>query len=312
MTDDTTRVDGPAGSQATTRHPRIQTFSSLKGRDYRLLWTGGIFSNMAIWLQILTLGWLVWELTKDPETGQGSALLSGTVVGLRAFPILLVGPWAGVVVDRLDRRKLVIAIQVILSIAALLFAFLVASGGVQVWHAFVYAAISSVCTAFLMPARQALIVNTVPPKDLGNALALNAMSVTATRLTGALIGGFLITTVGIKWNFFVESAAYGAMALLLVPMRTPYYEGSTALRSSVLTNLREGIRYIWRENRIILHLIVLGVLLNLVFMPIPALLPAYTGEVLHSKADVGGFLMAAQGVGGAYGHLYNSQPGLRH
>ena len=288
----------PRGSQARTRRPRIQTFSSLNSKDYRLLWIGSLFTNMAFWLQILTLGWLVWHLTIDPETGQGSALLSGTAAGLRALPTLVLGPWAGVLADRMDRRKLVIALHLCLGAAAVLFAFLVLSGKVEVWHAFVYAAISAVCISLVQPARQALIVNTAPPRDLGNAIALNAMSVTANRLTGALIGGLLITTVGIEWNFFVESGAYVLMALLLIPMRTPYQEESTARRSSLMANLKDGIGYIWNENRIILHLILLGVLLNLVFIPIPALLPAYTGGVLRSEADVGGYLMAAQGAGG--------------
>jgi MFS family permease len=298
MAHERTRTEAPARSQARTRYPRIQTFSSLKSRDYRLLWTGNIFNNMASWLQLITLGWLVWELTKDPETGQGSALLSGTAAGLRGFPTLVIGPWAGVLVDRLDRRKMVIVAQVFLAVAAVFFAFLVASGAVQVWYVFVYASISAVGNAVLQPARQALVVNTVPPGDLGNAFALNAMTVTANRLIGAMIGGLLITTVGIKWNFFVEGGAYVVMALLLIPMRTPYQQESNAWRSSVLTNLKDGIGYIWKDNRIILHLIVLSLILNLAFLPIPALLPAYTGGVLHLKANVGGFLMAAQGVGG--------------
>ena len=286
------------GSQVRARYPRIHTFSSLKSRDYRLLWTANIFNNMALWLQLLTLGWLVWRLTLDPETGQGSVLLSGTVAGLRALPTLVIGPWAGVLVDRMDRRKLVISLQVFTAIAAISFGFLVASGIVEVWHVFAYSATAAICSTFFQPARQALIVNTVPSRDLGNALALNAMTVTANRLTGAMIGGLLITTVGIKWNFFVEGAAYAVMAALLIPMRTPYQEESTARRSSVMTNLKEGIGYIWNENRLILHLIVLSLILNLVFMPIPALLVAYSGEVLHEEADVVGYLMAAQGVGG--------------
>ena len=307
MARETTRAE--PGDDGARRKPysRIRTFSSLESRDYRLLWVGNIFNHLALWLQLLTLGWLVWELTKDPETGEGSALLSATVAGLRAFPTLVIGPWAGVLVDRLDRRKLVIVVQVILAVVAVLFAFLVAStdldsvppsGPLRWWHAFVYAAFSAVGYAFLIPALQALLVNTVPPRHLGNALALNAMTVTGTRLVGALGGGILITTVGIQWNFFVEGAAYFIMAMLLVPMKVPYQEEATARLSSVMTNLKDGFWYIWRDNRLILHLMVLGLVLNLVFLPIPALLPAYTGGVLNAEANVGGYLMAAQGVGG--------------
>ncbi len=288
----------PASGQVRPRHSRIQTFASLKSRDFRLLLAGSVFSYMALWLQVITLGWLVWELTKDPETGQGSALLSGTVGGLRFFPTLVIGLWAGVIADRWDRRKLVIVFQFFLAVVAIFFAFLVASGTVQVWHVFVYASVSAVCHSIILPASQALIVNTVPPRDLGNAFALNATSVTMNRLIGGLMGGLLITTVGIKWNFFVEGGAYIVMMLLLIPMRTPYREESTARRYSALADLKDGIRYIWRDNRIILHLTVLSFVLNLAFIPIPALLPAYTGEILQKEANVGGYLIAAQGVGG--------------
>lgn len=297
MDQDRPQIKGPAQNRKRTRQRSgLQTFSSLRSRDFRLLWTGSIFDHMALWLQLISLSWLVWNLTH-------SALLSGTAAGLRGLPTLVIGPWAGVVADRMDRRKLVLVFQVLLSVVAAFFAFLVASGAVQVWHAFVYASISAICFAFIMPARQALIVNTVPPGNLGNAFALSAMTVTANRLVGGILGGLLITTVGIQWNFFVEGAAYVVTALLLIPMRTPYQEASTARYSSVLSNLKEGFRYIWSDNRIILHLIVLSLILNLAFLPVPALIPAYTGEVLHRGADVGGYLLAAQGVGGVIATL---------
>ena len=298
MESDKTRSEASRRTQSTAQPRRIAPFSSLRHKNYLLLWIGNIFTNMAFWLQLVTLGWLVWELTKDPETGQGSVLLSSAAAGLRAFPTLIIGPWAGVMVDRLDRRKFVIVIHVLLALAGISFAFFVASGLVEVWHVFIYASISAVFYAALQPARQALIVNTVPPRELGNAIALNAMAVTSNRLIGAAMGGILITTVGIQWNFFVEGGAYVVMAALLIPMKTPYQEKPTAHNFSVLTNLRQGVLYIWNDNRIILHLIVLSLILNFFFMPIPALLPAYTGQVLHQDADVGGFLMAAQGAGG--------------
>ena len=281
-------TQGPA---AAPQRPRVQTFTSLKSRDFRLLWMGNIFDHMALWLQMITLSWLVWDLT-------GSALLSGTAAGVRGFPSLIIGPWAGVVADRMDRRKVVIVFQFFLAVVAIAFAVIVGTAVVQVWHVFAYAGVSAVCFAFIMPARQSLIVNTVQPQHLGNAMALNAMTVTVNRLIGGMLGGLLITTVGVTWNFYVEGVAYLAAALLLIPMRTPYRRESTAHRDSVLTNLREGFVYIWTENRIILHLIIMSFILTFCFIPLPALLPAYSGEVLGAQANVGGYLMAAQGVGG--------------
>ena len=291
MSQERPRFEETVPRQAKGWPPRIRTFSSLQSRDFRLLWIGNIFNYMALWLQLITLGWLVWFLT-------GSAVLSATAAGLRTLPFLVVGPWAGVVADRMDRRKLVIVFQALMAIPAFLFAFVVASGAVEPWHVFAYAIVSALIDAVVQPARQALMVNTVHLSGLSNAFALNAMAVTANRLVGALLGGLLITTVGIKWNFFVEGGAYLAAALLLIPMGTPFQEASTARHISVFSGLKAGFGYIWRDNRIILHLIVLNLILILVFLPIPNLLPAYTGEVLHSGAEVGGFLLAAQGAGG--------------
>ena len=291
---DRDRTSGESSHRARAnvrRGPRIRTFSSLRSKDFRLLWAGSMFEHMAFWLQLISLSWLVWNLS-------GSALLSGMAAGLRGLPTLVIGPWAGVLADRVDRRKLVIVAQVFLTGVSVFFALLVASGAVQVWHAMVYASVSAVCFGLIMPARQALIVNTVPPEELGNAFALSAMTVTSNRLIGGILGGLLITTVGIQWNFFVEGAAYMVTALLLIPMKTPYQEVLTARDSSVLTNLKNGLVYIWRDNRIILHLMVLSFILNVAFIPVPALLPAYTTAVLHSEANVGGYLLAAQGAGG--------------
>ena len=301
--DETTQGSPPQAGATPRRRPRIQTFTSLRNKDFRLLWAGNIFEHMALWLQLISLSWLVWSLS-------GSALLSGVAAGSRGLPTLVIGPWAGVIADRFDRRRLVITAQIFLTGVSIVFALFVASGAVQVWHAMVYASVSGVCFAFIMPARQALIVNTVPPEDLPNAFALSAMTVTSNRLIGGILGGLLITTVGIEWNFFVEGGAYIATALLLIPMRTPYQEASTARQSSVISNLKEGLVYIWKDNRIILHLMVLSFVLNMAFIPVPALLPAYTSAVLHSEANVGGYLLAAQGVGGVTATVLIASMGL--
>ena len=310
MSQDRTGRGAPPETPSGRQPAHIRTFSSLRHRDYRYLFFGNVFSFMAYWLQILSLSWLVWELTKDPVTGLGSPFLSSAAAGVRAVPTLLLGPWAGVLLDRMDRRRVVIGSQVGLTVAALFFATLVATGAVEVWQVFVYASISAVFNAVMQPARQALVANTVPHSDMQNAMALQAMAVNSNRLIGALIGGALITTVGIKWNFFVECFAYLATGLLLIPMKTPYGEESTAVEQSVMTNLRDGFVYIWRDNRPILYLTIMFLLVNLVFMPLPAILPSYTGEVLHRDAAVGGYLLAAAGAGGLVATFYIASLGF--
>ena len=278
--------------QSKERRGGLNTFSSLQNnRDYRFLWAGNLCANAAQWLQIFTIGWLVFEIS------DGSALHSVAVAGIRSFPILVIGPWAGVLADRWDRRGITIVTQCGLAVVAILFALLVASGQVEVWHAYVYMSFAGIGFAVKQPVRQALIANTVRRADLPNALALNAMTVTSMRLVGPLIGGLLIATVGFKWNFFFEASLYIAMVLLLLPMRTPYQEASTARRASMLSNLVEGIGYILK-NQVMLRLTILNFIRTAVFMPLVLLLPVYTKEALDAGIGTGTAMIAVMGSGG--------------
>lgn len=289
MADHTTGA-APPDSQPRRRVGRIRTFSSLRNRDYRFLWVGNTFNNGANWLQQLTVGWLVWDLSHSP-------FLVGTVGGLRALPFLIVGPFAGVMADRLDRRMLVIVSQTGLATSAFLFALLVSSGNVQVWHAFVYILVSGCAHSILQPTRSALVANTVPREDLANAFALQAMSVTSSRFVWPAIGGILVGAFGFKFNFFVESALYIALALLIIPVRTPYRDQSRGHHASGLADMKEGIAYVWKD-RLMLQLILLSFIPNLFVQPCIHLLPVFAGQVLNRGPEIFGTLLSANGVAG--------------
>jgi MFS family permease len=279
-----------AEPRAKSRLPRLQTFSSLRNRDYRFLWTGNLFNSGANWLQQLTIGWLVWDLSQSP-------FLVGTVGGFRAVPFLVIGPWAGVLADRVDRRKLVLLSQTLLAVSAFLFALLVASGQVQVWHAFAYITVSGIAHSILQPVRSALIVNTVPRRDLPNAYALHAMSITSSRFVWPAIGGVLVATSGFTVNFFVESALYIGLAILIIPMRTPYREQQAARHTSALSDLKEGLRYVWKD-RPIRQLIVMSFIPNFFVQPTIHLLPVFAGAVLNRGPEIFGTLLSVNGVAG--------------
>ena len=277
--------------------PRLQTFDSwIAYPNYRLLWIGNFFANSAQWFQLLTVGWLVRELTAGSSS---SSLLVVTVGGLNTLPGLLVGPWGGVLGDRIDRRKLIIAIQSFMAALSLLFAFFVFSGNVQVWHTYAYVLISGTCLSVTQPMRQVLIANTVPRESLENAYAANVLTITGTRLLGPLFGGILIATLGFFWNFAIEALFYISMVIVLLPMKTPYYEKRRhESRQSPFADLKEGLRYVWKGNRAILILIVLSLIPNVILQPLMFLLPVFTEEVLHKGPDVGGYLLAVNGFGG--------------
>ena len=277
--------------------PRLRTLDSWNAyRDYRFLWVGNFFANNAQWLQLLTVGWLVRSLTAGSPS---SSLLVVTVGGLNFVPGLVVGPWGGVLGDRIDRRKLIMSVQMFMAALAFTFALLVRFEIVQVWHAFAYVLISGSCLSVTQPMRQTLIANTVPPQALGNAYAANVLTIPGTRMIGPFLGGILIATLGFFWNFTLEALLYIAMVLVFLPMKTPYYRPrQVAERQSLMADLKEGLRYLWRDERNILALTVLSLIPNVVLQPVMFLLPVFTDEILHRGADVGGFLLATTGAGG--------------
>ncbi len=282
-----------------TRRPRrrLQTLDSWRAyRDFRFLWVANFFANTAQWLQLLSVGWLVRDLT---DSFASSGLLVVAVGGMTTLPTLVVGPWAGVLGDRVDRRKLVMAVQSFMTVAAITFAFVVHSGHIEWWHAYVYVFVSGTCWSISITMRQTLVANTVPKEALVNAYASNTLTITGTRMIGPFIGGVLITTVGFTWNFAIEASMYAATVLAFWPMKTPYLQHRPAdSTSSPMSDFLEGLRYVRKQERVIWDLLVVGLIPNVLLHPVWFVLPVFTVEVLHRTADTGGVLLAVTGFGG--------------
>ncbi|MQG63313.1 MAG: MFS transporter [SAR202 cluster bacterium] len=276
---------------------RLQTLDSWRAyRDFRFLWIANFFANTAQWLQLLSIGWLVRDLT---DSFASSGLLVVTVGGMTTLPTLVVGPWAGVLGDRVDRRKLVMAVQAFMTVAAVIFAFVVHSGHVEWWHAYIYVFISGICWSISLTVRQTLVANTVPREALVNAYASNTLTITGTRMVGPFVGGILITTIGFTWNFAIEAGLYSATVLAFFPMKTPYLQARPEdSGGSPLANFMEGLRYVRKQERVIWNLLVVGLIPNVLLHPVWFVLPVFTVEVLHRSADTGGILLAVTGFGG--------------
>ncbi len=236
-------------------------------RDFRFLWFGNFFAFTGQWLQLLSIGWLVKELSAGSSVG-GLLVLSASA--LNTLPGLVVNPLTGVLGDRLDRRKLAIVVQSVAAALALCFAFLVDTDYIRAWHAYAYVLVSGSCLAITQPLQQVMISNTVPRGALTNAYAINTLTVTGTRIFGPFVGGILIASIGFFWNFALEAALY----------------------------LGVGLRHLWREQREVLHIALLSVVPNTILHPLWFLLPLFTVEVLQAHADMGGYLLAITGVGG--------------
>ena len=267
----------------------ISTFASLRNTDYLYLWIGNLFNTAGLWIQQVTIGWLVWELS-------GSATLVGIASSLRFLPFLFIGPLGGVAADRMDRRRLLMITQTVMAAAAVLFAVVVALDWVRVWHAMVFSFVMGCGFAMNAPVRQSLIANTVPLKELGNAIALNATAINATRIIGPAAGGVLIVAFGVAGNFLLQAGLYLCMVAVIFPMKTPYRDTMSVSQASALRSLKEGIQYVW-GNKTMFGLVMLSFIPSLFVMPILQIMPAFTEEVFHAKADIYGYLMASFGVG---------------
>lgn len=276
-------------------------------RDFRYVWAGNFVAIGAQWLQLFTIGWLVHHLTG------GNALLTGTVVGIRTLPVFLVGPWAGVLGDRVDRRKLVMVVQSAMAVAAAGFAVLViltdldaeeVTGPLKWWHPFIYMTIAGVAHTIIQPVRQAMVANTVPRNALASALSLNGMVYPSTRIIAPAIGAILVASLGFKWNFFIEALLYVGIVILLIPVKLPYRtEQRAGGHASAFSSLKSGLRYVKNEKRI-LQLIVMSLIPNLLFQPVIFFLPVFTVDVLHREIGAGGALAAAVGLGGVVAAVF--------
>ena len=279
--------------------PRLHTLDAwLAYRDFRLLWLANYAGNTAQWLQLLSIGWLVKSLSEGSVIG---ALLVVSVGAINTLPMLLVNPLAGVLGDRLNRRKLVMAVQTFSAALAFSFALLVASDFIRAWHAYAYVIISGACLAISQPMQQVLVSNVVPREAVVNAYAINVFTVTGTRIFGPFVGGLLIFYLGFFWNFALEGTLYLAVVLLLLPMKMPYSANmpdAGRRRFTPFADFRDGIMNLWRDQREILEIMVLSVVPNTILHPVWFLLPLFTAQVLMADADMGGYLLSVTGVGG--------------
>ena len=160
---------------------------------------------------------------------------------MRSLPFLFIGPWAGVLADRVDRRKIVLVVQIALAVAVLGFALGVHQGYVTgqlgVLYALLFTFITGALHSLIQPVRQAMVANTVPRQDLWNAIALNSVAGNVARVVGPGLGGVLIAWLGPAVNFLIEGIFYVLMALAIFPIALPYREAMTARRTSVIANL---------------------------------------------------------------------------
>jgi MFS family permease len=292
-------------SEATHARPDTERASrglafmlrALDHRNYRLFFIGQSISLIGTWMTRIATSWLIYRLTN-------SALLLGVVGFVGQLPSFLLTPAAGVLVDRWNRHRLVVATQVMAMAQALALAALTLTGVVRIWHLIALSAFRGVIDAFDMPARQAFVVEMVERReDLSNAIALNSVVVNSARLLGPSLAGVIIAAVGEGWCFMLDGISYLAVIASLLLMTLPRTVPEQIEGKNLLRQFREGWSYIVRFKPI-RNILYLLALLNLIGMPYTVLMPIFADEILGGGPYTFGWLMAASGVGALMGALF--------
>ncbi|MFD4265833.1 MFS transporter [Rhodococcus sp. NPDC058481] len=272
-----------------------QTFASLATPNFRRYFGGQAVSMVGTWMQAVAQAWLVLQLT-----GSGTAL--GLVVALQTLPVLLFGPYGGVVADRLDKRRLMIGLQSMMGVLALVLGVLTVTHTVTLWQVYVLAFLLGVNNSFENPARQAFVLEMVGPEDLRNAVSLNSVLVNAARAVGPAIAGIVIATGGLGFCFLLNAVSFVAVVASLVTLDV------AALRPAPPAQrrpgqLREGLRYVRRTPTLLVPLLMMA-LVGCLAYEFQVVLPVLARDTFGGDASVYGFMTAAMGVGAVAGGLF--------
>ena len=277
-----------------------RTFSSLKVPNYRLYFAGQSVSLAGTWMQATAQSWLVLTLTR-------SSTDLGFVVALQTLPVLILGPYGGVVADRVDKRRLMVALQSAMGLQALVLGLLTVVGAVSFVDICVLAVVLGVNNAFETPSRQAFVREMVGKDELRNAVTLNSVTVNAARAVGPAIGGILIATAGVGACFLVNAASFVAVVASLLAMDRAALQPAPPARRSA-GQLREGLRYVARTREIAVPLVMMTVVGTLAY-EFQVSLPVLAKQTFHGGAVAYGFMTAAMGVGAVVGGLVTAARG---
>jgi MFS family permease len=271
------------------------TLSSLKHRNFRLLFCGTSLSHVGDFIQAMAQSWLVWQMTKSP-------FLLGIVGFAQALPRLLLGAIGGAIVDRVERRRLLLCTQFLAMAQAFTFWALVQFGAVEFWHVLVLVLFLGTVNSLNQTARHSLINNIVPREDLMNAIALNSSLANLAKIIGPSLGGVLIGVIGIAGCLLVNAVSFFAIIVTLVVMEIPPGKAKVAEETRFWQEVCEGYRFLRGERRL-LSVILLTYGIALVGTPYSRFLPVFATDVLHAGPTTFGLLLAAPGMGAVFAGL---------
>jgi MFS family permease len=272
----------------------VRTFRSMGVRNYRLYFFGQVISMSGTWMQSVAQAWLVLELT-------GSGVALGAVTALQFLPTLVLGPWGGLVADRVDKRRLLVWTQSASALLALALGLLTVTHAVTLWMVYALALGLGLVTMIDMPTRQTFVMEMVGREHVTNAVSLNGVIVNASRIVGPALAGALIATVGVGICFLVNAGSYLAVIAGLLMMRSDELQRAT-ITIRQRGQLRAGLRYVWRTPALRTPLLLMAVV-GAIAYNFSVVLPLMVRFVFHAGAGVFGGLFSVMGAGAVVGGL---------
>lgn len=263
-------------------------FRALKHRNFRLFWNGQLVSLVGTWMQSVAQLWLMHRLT-------GSAFMLGLVTFLQFLPVLAFSLWAGVIADRADKRRFLLATQIAAMVQAVVLAALTSFGLIGPWSLLALALVFGVINAFDLPARQAFVFELVGKEDLPNAIALNSAAFNTARVFGPAVAGLIVGLGGEAWCFWINAITFTAVIWSLQQMHATPYE-KPPVEGGVFARMSRGLAYIRGVPSIRNLLVLLGIAGGLGFQYL-VLLPVYAKDILHAGPEAYGLLVTSFGLG---------------
>jgi MFS family permease len=270
------------------------TFAALSVPNFRRYYGGQAISLIGTWMQMTAQAWLVLSLTHSSTT-------LGLIVALQTLPVLILGPYGGVIADRVDKRRLTIGLQTAMGIQALILGVLTVTGEVQVWQIGILAALLGFNNAFENPARQSFMLEMVGPEHLRNAVSLNSVLANTARMIGPAVAGILIATVGEGVCFLVNAASFVAVIASLVTLDLTKLN-PTPPTPRARGQLREGLSYVRHTPELAVPLLMMAAVGCLTY-EFQVSLPVMASRGLHVGSTGFGFMTGAMGFGAVLGGL---------
>jgi predicted MFS family arabinose efflux permease len=270
-----------------------RVFKAFQYRDFRLMWIGACTSSIGTWMQIVAQGWLIYRLSH-------SAFLLALDQFLGGIPIFLFSLLGGVVADRRERRKILLASQYVQMASAAILTVLVAGGLTRVWPILCLSFVSGFAQAFGGPAYQALIPTLVEREDMPNAIALNSIQFNMAVTIGPALAGQALAKLGEKWCFGLNAVSFLAPVISLSLISARYLPEKSG--ESILSSLKQGIKFV-RKQSSMEALIVLAFCMTALSMPMRTYIPVFVKDIFHRGPETYGNLLSLMGIGSICGSL---------